>query len=91
MYDEFEKRNVSVIAVAQEDQDLESHAKFLKHFEPAPRFELVADIGRTQTEEYHRTSTYLIDRNGVVRQVFPQLIHHRANWMAVLHEIDRLK
>ena len=36
MYDQFADRGVTVVAVAQEDQDLESHGKILKHFEPAP-------------------------------------------------------
>jgi peroxiredoxin len=90
MYDRFEALGVTVIAVAQEDKDLESHGRFRGNFKPQPRFEIVADLERTGTEGYDRTSTYLIDRTGVVRQVFPNLIHHRASWSAILHETDRL-
>jgi peroxiredoxin len=90
MYDEMQNRCTTVIAVAQEDADLESHAKFLRHFEPSPPFEIAADLGRKQTTTYDRTTTYLIDRSGRVRQVFPNLIRHRASWRAILHEIDRL-
>jgi len=90
MYDEFEKRNTVVIAVSQEDTDLVSHAKFLKRFEKTPRFDIVADINREKTRRYDRTTAYLIDKKGIVRQVFPMIIHERAPWWAVLHEMDRL-
>ncbi len=89
MYDEFESLHVQVIAVAQEDKDLESHAKMRRRFEPAPRFEIVADLKREDTGRYERTSTYLIDRKGIVRQVFPQLVHFRASWDAILPELRR--
>ena len=56
-----------VIAVAQEDKDLESHAKMVRRFEPSPRFEIVADLAREETGKYDRTSTYLIDKKGVIR------------------------
>lgn len=90
MYDEFTKRDVAVIAVAQEDKDLESHARFLKHFEDGPPFDIVCDVGREATQRYDRTTAYFIDKSGTVRQVFPMLIHHRASWRAILNEIDRL-
>jgi len=91
MYDAFEARDTVVIAVAQEDEDLESHAKFYKHFEGGPRFEIVADLGRTSTPRYDRTSTYLIDPDGIVRQIFPQTVRHRASWSAVLNELKRME
>lgn len=89
MYDEFEKRDTVVIAVSQEDTDLKSHASFLRHFGDGPRFEIVADVNRGKTPRYDRTTAYLIDRKGIVGQVFPMLIHSRASWWAILHEIDR--
>ena len=70
MYDEVEALDSVVIAIAQEDRDLESHGKFHKHFKPEPRFELCADFQRNDTKRYERTSTYLIDKQGVVRQIF---------------------
>lgn len=91
MYDEVESRDTVAIAVAQEDTDLESHAKFLRHFDPGPRFELACDVGRVATAKYERTSTYLIDRDGIVRQEFPSLIHHRPDWTSILGELDRMQ
>ena len=90
MYDEFTKRDTVVIAIAQEDKDLESHGKFLTHFKTPPPFDIVADVSRRSTKKYDRTTAYLIDKEGVVRQVFPMLIHHRASWRAVLREVDRI-
>ena len=90
MYDRFEDANTVVVAVAQEDRDLESHGKFLQHFEGGPRFDIVADLQRKGTGDYKRTATYLIDTKGVVRQVFPQTIHHRADWSAILGEVKRI-
>lgn len=90
MYDEFEKRNTRVIAVAQEDSDLESHGKFLKKFKSDPRFDIVADINRAKTKKYHQTTAYLLDKTGTVRQIFPMLIHSRASWRAILNEMDRI-
>lgn len=91
LYDEFEKRDTVVIAVAQEDKDLKSHGQILSHFKPKPRFEIVADLNREKTGQYKRTTAYLIDKQGVVRQVFPMLIHSRPSWYAILSEIDRLE
>lgn len=91
MYDEFEKRDTVVVAVAQEDTDLKSHGRILENFKPAPRFDIVADLDRKKTKRYDRTTAYLIDKQGIVRQVFPMLIHHRASWRAILHEIDELE
>lgn len=91
LYDEFTKRDTVVIAVAQEDTDLESHGKFLKKFgSSGPPFDIVADLNRTKTKRYHRTTAYLIDKTGVVRQVFPMLVHSRPSWKAILAEMDRI-
>ncbi len=90
MYDEVEKRETVVIAIAQEDKDLKSHGKIYSRFKPAPRFDFVADVNRAQTQAYKRTTAYLIDKKGIVRQIFPMLIHHRPSWRALLNEIDRM-
>ena len=90
MFDEFEKRDTVVIAIAQEDKDLESHGKFLSRFGDDRPFEIVADIGRRLTKKYDRVTTYLIDKQGIVRQVFPAMIHMRPSWHAVLNEMDAL-
>ena len=91
MYDEFEKLDTAVIAVAQEDTDLKSHGKLLKKFKTPPPFEIVADLNRKATKKYDRTTVYLIDKTGVVRQIFPMLIHSRASWRAILHQVEELQ
>lgn len=90
VFDEFAKRDAAVIAIAQEDSDLESHGKMFKRFNPPPRFNIVADIDYQATTPYKRTTAYLIDKEGVVRQVFPMMIHHRPSWRAILNELDRI-
>ncbi len=90
MYAEFTKRDTVVIAIAQEDKDLKSHGKIYNRFKPAPRFDIVADVDRAQTQAYKRTTAYLIDKNGIVRQIFPMMIHHRPSWRAILNEVDRI-
>lgn len=89
MWDEFERRGATVVAIAQEDTDLEQHARLPAALGADLPFEVVADLNRERTARYDRTTTYLLDSEGVVRQVFPQMIHHRATWRAVLHEMDR--
>lgn len=90
MYDEFEKRDTVVIAIAQEDKDLKSHGRILSSFGGKTPFEVVADLGRERTRRYDRTTSYLIDKHGVVREIFPALIHMRPTWKAVLNRIDAL-
>ena len=90
MYGEFTRRDTVVIAVAQEDTALKAHAKFLKNFGSGPPFDIVADLNRKQTTAYDRTTAYLIDKQGIVRQIFPMLIHSRPSWRAILSEVDRL-
>ena len=80
MYGEFEKRNTVVIAVAQEDTTMNKHNRIRKNFKPRPRFQLAADLGRNHTSHYDRTTAYLIDKKGIVRQIFPMLIHARPSW-----------
>ena len=57
---------------------------------PDKRFDVVADLNREQTLEYDRTTAYLIDKQGVVRQIFPMIIHARPSWEVVLDEVQRL-
>lgn len=90
MRDEFKSRDTVVIAVAQEEKDLKSHAKIYNRFKPAPWFDIVADINRSQTSAYKRTTAYLIDKKGAVCQIFPMLMHNRPSWRAILNEIDRI-
>lgn len=80
-----------MVAIAQEDKDLVSHAKFLKHFKDAPKFKLTADIEGLTKDQFHQTTTYLIDKSGRVREIFPMMVHHRASWAAVLEQIGALE
>jgi len=91
MYDEFAKRDTVVIAVSQEDKKRESAKLILKHFKESPPFDLVADLNKEKTPRYERATIYYIDKRGVVRQIFPMLIHMRPNWESVLREVDRLQ
>ena len=90
-YGEFEKRGAVVISVAQEDKDLESHGKMLKRIRVSdPQFIIAADIGHKTSTAFDRTSVYLIDADGVVREIFPMLIRQRASWEPVLRAMDAL-
>lgn len=91
IYPEFEALDTVAIAVAQEDEDLKSHGKMLKSFDPPAPFMVVADIDRQVTQRYDRTTAYLIDKQGTVRQVFPMMIHYRSSWHAVLKEVKKLE
>lgn len=90
MDDEFERRGVTVIALSQEDTELEQFGQIAAKVPGDLRFELVADLNRAATERYDRLTTYVIDAEGVVRQVVPQMIRRRVDWRAILSEIDRL-
>ena len=91
MYDEFEERDTIVIAVSQEDASLEDAAGMAGlGADNELRFDIVADLNRTQTRRYDRTTAYLIDREGIVRQIFPMVIHVRPSWVAFLGDIDKV-
>ena len=91
MQDAFADRGFSIIALSQEDKEMDSAVRFLKGWTPEPEFPIVADFNRAVTAPYDRTSAFLIDDKGVVRQVFPMLIHMRATAGSILREIDRLQ
>lgn len=90
LVDDFAELGTRVVAVAQEDTDLAEFARFgASGFDPAPRFELVADLGRRATTAYDRTSATLLDEEGRVLEVFPMLATKRASWKAILVELGR--
>lgn len=91
LYGELDKRDTVVIAIAQEDEDLESHGKILQKIGGDMPFDVLADLERKGTPRYDRTTAYLIDKNKVVRQIFPMLIHSRPSWWAIVHQIDELQ
>ena len=88
--DVFAERDTVVVAVAQEDQDLESHGKILSSFDDPRPFGLVADLGRKHGV-LDRTTAYYVDKEGVVQQIFPMIIHARPSWGAILSEVDRIQ
>lgn len=77
-----------VVALSQEDTDLASFGRMPASLPPGFAFEVLADLGHEQTGPYDRTSTYWIDRDGVVAEVFPAMTHIRPSWDAVLRRID---
>lgn len=79
------------IAVAQEEKSLKDSGKIYKKFKPSPKFALVADIGRKQTERYDRVTVYLIDKQGKIAQIFEAMTHFRPPWDAVLAELRALE
>ena len=86
---ELEKRGLRVIGLALEETDPADTKKFLKGVGESPPFPFVSDVGRKQTKRYEQTTAYLIDANGVVRQVFPMQTYARGGVGALLREIDR--
>jgi len=90
-YKQFSRRDTVVLAISQEDKDLDSAKRFLKHFKKTPPFDILADFDKEKTPRYEHTTIYYIDKEGVVQQVFPMLIHMRPNWGSILREIDRLQ
>lgn len=53
-------------------------------------FPIVADLNRERTPFLDRTTAYLIDDQGIVREVFPMIIHARPSWSVVVDRIDQL-
>jgi len=88
-WSEFEARGIEVIALAKETGELSELAATAQRFPDRP-FVLVGAVGGKGVESYARTTGYLIDSEGVVRQVFPMETYNRPRWWAVLNEIDRL-
>jgi hypothetical protein len=75
--------------VAQEDETLEQHAALPRGLGELP-FDVVADLNRAETQAWDRVTAYLIDRDGVVRQIFPMTLRQRPSWKAILREVDVL-
>lgn len=90
-FDQLESRGVRAVAIAQEDVDLGEFATFYgAGFDAAPRFEAVADLNRAKTGRLDHTTSYLVDPNGKILQVFPMTVRFRAAWPTIFAEIDRL-
>ena len=83
----FAGQDVSILGVSQEDDDLDKarrmHASLGGGELP---LELAFDLGREATDAFDRTTAYLIDRDGIVQQVFPMIIHSRPSGVVLLKE-----
>ncbi len=85
MYAGFEAADTVVIAVSQEDTELELAGQILWAFgEAPPPFPMICDLERGKTLAYDRTTAYLIDKQGIVREIFPMIIHARPSWKVIL-------
>jgi peroxiredoxin len=89
VYDRFESLDTVVIAIAKEDADLQKHGKILSKLPDNIQFHIVADLDHKDTKRYHPTSSYLVDKQGVIRQIFPMMTHFRAHWDTILDELRR--
>ena len=91
MYGELIDRDTIALAISQEDTEVDEglYSTFLGRLAPGPYFDVLIDVERQVTTGYDRTTGYLIDKEGIVRQIFPQIIHARPSWAAFLPELDR--
>jgi peroxiredoxin len=88
MYERFEALDTVVVAISQEDEDLSLAARMAQTVE-AP-FDIAFDLQRKKSFAYDRTTAYLIDKRGVVREIFPMIIHARPSWEIILREVERM-
>ena len=88
---ELETRGLQAVVFSQEDEDLESFARMSGTVGPDRPYPLLADLEREATAAYDRTTVYYVDEAGIVRQVFPMIIHGRVPWSVILDEVDRLR
>jgi peroxiredoxin len=89
-YSEFEDRGVEVVVVNQEDAGEESRMNMLEALGGDPPFVLASDVDRQSTPRFERVTTYILDPEGRVVEIFPA---HRRVWMpwdAVLNRLDEL-
>ena len=89
-YEELDALGWEFVAVALEEERLEDTGKIVSALEEDLRFPLLADPDRSRTEAFQPTTVYLLDAEGVVRQVFPMLTYARGSWDAVLREGRRV-
>lgn len=90
MQSDFAARGIHVAAVSQEDTDLAKSGQIASKISGDLWFDLLADLNRERSGKYDRTTSYLIDAKGIVRQVYPQMVRRRVDWHSVLADVDRL-
>ena len=79
-----------MVAISQEDPSLDKAPGILTGLDPVPTFPIAVDLDQKATRPYERTTAYLIDAKGVVRQVFPMMTHMRASAATLLSDADAL-
>jgi hypothetical protein len=77
-----------VLALDQEDDSLDRTLALVERLGEIP-FELATDLGRVRTQRYERVTTYLLDREGRVLEIFPSHPEAWMPWDAVLERIER--
>ncbi len=83
-----EELDAVAVAVSQEDTELEAFAKMPKRL--GDRLQILADLKREKTPFLDRTTAYLVDKEGIVRQIFPMIIHARPSWDVVIDELKKM-
>lgn len=86
---DFTARGVAVLAISQEDPDLEQAPGILDGLDATPTYPVLIDIDRKAAPRLDRTTAYLVNREGKVTQVFPMMTHMRATARTLLGETDR--
>lgn len=87
-HDEFIALGARVLALNQEDDSEEETLQLAERLGEIP-FELATDLGRARTQRYERVTTYLLDREGRVLEIFPTHPEVWMPWDAVLERIAR--
>ena len=89
-YDDIEARGLSVIGLALEEKNAADTKRFVPSMGGDTPFPLLSDVGREKTQGYEQTTAYLIDAEGIVRQVFPMQTYARGSLQAILREAERV-
>ena len=88
--EDFERLGVTIVALSQEDDDVEGFRKIGKALPDLP-FPIIGDIDRLALPGLERTTAYYVGRDARVRQVFPMETYRRADLGAIRREIVRLR
>lgn len=77
------------MAISQEDQEgfAAQYSNFLRPLELGDGFRMGVDVQRAKTTAYDRTTAYFIDARGIVRQIFPMIIHARPSGSILRDEV----
>lgn len=90
-HDAFRRRGVGVLAIDQEGTGEEDLWRLVEALDGDVPFHLAIDPGRRASARFERVTTYLLDAEGLVVEVFP--VHRRVwmPWEAVLARVNELE